>query len=181
MSSQTVARRYASALADLIIEHGEQDEVHSELLAWEKMISDNRTLLEAFSNPTVPYDQKGKVLNELIERAKVRQTTANFLRVLLKNQRLAELSHVNAKLSQILDERSGVISAQIVSARPVSKENQALLAERLAGLTGKKPRLTFEIDESLLGGVVTRIGSTIYDGSVLNQLKRLGEELAGQV
>jgi F-type H+-transporting ATPase subunit delta len=98
---------------------------------------------------------------------------------LLKNQRLAELAHVNGKLAQVLDERAGVISAEVMSARPVSDDIKASLNEKLGGITGKKIRLSFEIDETLLGGIVTRIGSTIYDGSVRNQLKRLGEELAG--
>jgi F-type H+-transporting ATPase subunit delta len=179
VSSQTVARRYASALADVIIEHGEQVQVQEELAAWEEMIIGNRLLLEAFSNPTVAYQQKEKVLGELISRTKVRPTTANFLRILLKNQRLAELPQVNAKLAQILDDRSGVASAQVTSARPVSDAIQASLAEKLGQMTGKRIRLSFETDETLLGGIVTRIGSTIYDGSVRNQLRRLGEELAG--
>ena len=179
MSSQTVARRYASALADVVSERGEVVPVQEELAAWEKMMSTNALLLEAFSNPTVAYQQKEKVLSELIARTKVRSTTANFLRVLLKNQRLAELPQVNAKLAQLIDERSGVASAQVVSARPVSEDIRASLAEKLGELTGRKVRLSFETDETLLGGIVTRIGSTIYDGSVRNQLRRLGEELAG--
>lgn len=179
MSSQTVARRYASALADVIMERGERNEVQAELAAWERMISENSPLLEAFRNPTVAYEQKGKVLNELITRTKVRPTTANVLRILLKNQRLAELPQVNAKLAQVLDDRAGVISAQVISARPVSEGTKVLLEQKLGQMTGKKTRLSFEIDESLLGGIVTRIGSTIYDGSVRNQLRRLREELAG--
>lgn len=179
MSSQTVARRYASALADVAIEQGEEKVVQAELAAWERMISENSALLEAFSNPTVAYEQKGNVLNELIARTKVRPTTANFLRTLLKNQRLAELPQVNANLAQALDQRAGLVSAEITSARPVADETKALLAEKLGVLTGKKARLTFETDETLLGGIVTRIGSTIYDGSVRNQLERLREELAG--
>jgi F-type H+-transporting ATPase subunit delta len=179
VSSQTVARRYASALADVIIERSEQAQVREELAAWERMIQSNPTLLEALTNPTVPYEHKAKVVNELIARTKVRKTTANFLRILLKNQRLAELPQVNAKLDQVLDERSGVISAQVTSARPVSDSIKQALEEKLADITGKRIRLSFGTDESLLGGIVTRIGSTIYDGSVRNQLKRLGEELAG--
>ena len=179
MSSQTVARRYASALADVIIEQGEAGLVQAELAVWGKMIWQNGALLEAFSNPTVAYEKKGKVLDELITRTRVRATTATFLRTLLKNQRLAELPQVNAKLTQILDERSGIVSAEITSARPVSDNTRALLEERLSQLTGKKARLSFAIDESLLGGIVTRIGSTIYDGSVSNQLSRLREDLAG--
>jgi len=179
LSSQTVARRYASALADVIIERGEEVQVQEELAAWEGMTLGNGPLLEAFSNPTVAYEQKESVLNELIARTKVRPTTANFLRILLKNQRLTELPQVNAKLAQILDERSGVVSAQVISARPVSDRIRASLAEKLGQMTGKRIRLSFDTDETLLGGIVTRIGSTIYDGSVRNQLRRLGEELAG--
>jgi F-type H+-transporting ATPase subunit delta len=179
LSSQTVARRYASALADVVIERGERDEVQAELVAWEKMISEHSSLLEAFSNPTVAYDQKGRVLDELIARTRVRPTTANFLRILLRNQRLAELPQVTARLAQVLDERAGVVSAHVISARAVSEGTKVLLEERLGQMTGKKTRLSFEIDESLLGGIVTRIGSTIYDGSVRNQLRRLREELAG--
>ena len=180
MSSQTVARRYASALADVIIEQGEQAKVRAELGAWETMMLSNPALLEAFTNPTVPYEQKAKVLNELIARTKVRPTTANFLRILLKNQRLSELQQVNAKLDQVLDERSGIVSAQVTSARPVADSIKVTLEEKLGVITGKRIRLSFVTDEALLGGIVTRIGSTIYDGSVRNQLKRLGEELAGQ-
>ena len=179
MSAQTVARRYASALADVIIERGEEKQVQEELAAWEAMILANAPLLEAFSNPTVAYEQKEKVLNELIKRTKIRPTTANFLRVLLRNQRLGELPQVNAKLAQVLDERSGVVSAQVISARPVSDKTKASLMTKLGEITGKKIRLSYETDATLLGGIVTRIGSTIYDGSVRNQLRRLGEELAG--
>lgn len=179
MSSQTVARRYASALADVIIERGEEAQVQQELSTWEEMILGNGPLLEAFSNPTVPYDQKSKLLNELITRTNILPTTANFLRILLRNQRIAELLHVNAKLAQVLDERAGVVNAQVTSARPLAEGIEASLSEKLAQMTGKRIRLSFETDESLLCGIVTRIGSTIYDGSVRNQLRRLGEELAG--
>jgi F-type H+-transporting ATPase subunit delta len=179
LSSQTVARRYAAALADVIIAKGEAAEVREELGAWERMILNNPPLLEAFTNPTVAYEQKGKVLNELISRTKVRPTTANFLRVLLRNQRLAELPQVNAKLVQVLDERAGIVSAEVLSARPLAAPIKLALEEKLGEITGKKIRLSFESDESLLGGLVTRIGSTIYDGSVRNQLKRLNGELAG--
>ena len=179
MSSQTIARRYATALADVISEQHEESEVRDELSQWEKMFASNASLLEIFSNPTVGYEQKQKVLSELISRTKVRPTTANFLRVLLKNQRMAELPQVIAKLSQILDERSGVISAEVTSAQPLPAATTSALASRLGEITGKKVNLNFATDETLLGGIVTRISSTVYDGSVRNQLERLGEELAG--
>lgn len=179
MSSQTIARRYATALADVILAQNEAAEVSGELADWGKMFAANPALLEIFGNPTVGYEQKQRVLSELIERARLRATTANFLRVLLKNQRLADLPQVTAKLSQILDERSGVISADVTSAQTLPAATTAALSESLGKITGKKVNLNFDTDESLLGGIVTRIGSTVYDGSVRNQLERLREELAG--
>jgi F-type H+-transporting ATPase subunit delta len=179
LSSQTIARRYATALADVIREQDEEAEVRDEVNKWEQMVGSNPSLLEIFSNPTVGYEQKQRVLSELISRTKVRSTTANFLRVLLRNQRMADLPQVTARLSQILDERSGVISAEVTSAQPLAAATTSALASRLGEITGKKVNLDFVTDETLLGGIVTRIGSTVYDGSVRNQLERLGEELAG--
>ncbi|HSS18657.1 MAG TPA: ATP synthase F1 subunit delta [Pyrinomonadaceae bacterium] len=179
MSSQTVARRYATALADVLKERGEEGPVQAELTGWERMVFGNSALLEALGNPTVAYEQKRNLLGELIDRTKVHSTTANFLRLLLKNQRLSELPQVNAKLAEVLDERSGLVSAHVLSARPVAESTKALLEEKLLQVTGKKARLTFETDEALLGGIVTRIGSTVYDGSVRDHLRRLREEMAG--
>ena len=178
MSSMTVARRYASALADVLTERNEEAVVREELEAWAQMVQQNPVLLEALTNPTVPYDQKGKVLNELIAKAKVRPTTSNFLKLLLRNQRFGELPQINAKLSEIMDERAGVVSAEVTSARPISEAVKSALEQTLQQITNRRMHLNFATDETLLGGTVTRIGSTIYDGSVRSQLERLKEELA---
>ena len=178
MSSMTVARRYASALADVLVDRNEEAIVREELEAWAQMVQQNPLLLEALTNPTVPYDQKGKVLNDLIEKANVRPTTGNFLRVLLRNQRFGDLPQINAKLSEIMDERAGVVSADVTSARPISEPVRSALEQTLQQITNKRVRLNFATDETLLGGIVTRIGSTIYDGSVRSQLERLEQELA---
>ncbi|MGH9879998.1 MAG: F0F1 ATP synthase subunit delta, partial [Pyrinomonadaceae bacterium] len=111
MSSQTVARRYASALADAVLAGGEAREIQDELIRWESMIEASDLLREVFSNPTINYDQKRSVLEEMIRRTKVRTATANFLRILLKNQRLTELGEINKRFAQVLDERSGVVAA----------------------------------------------------------------------
>jgi F-type H+-transporting ATPase subunit delta len=175
-----VARRYATALADVVTKSGEAQEVQKELAAWSEMMQSNEQLLEVFRNPTIPYEQKRKVLNTLIARTRVRPTTANFLQVLLQNQRLAELGEVNKRFAQILDERSGVVSALVTTARPVPQSSQEALRAKLAVMTGKSVRLSFTTDEELIGGIVTRIGSTIYDGSVRNQLQQVKERLVGK-
>jgi len=174
-----VARRYATALADVVTARGEAQEVQKELRDWAEMMQSNEQLLEVFRNPTIPYEQKRKVLGALIARTRVRPTTANFLQVLLQNQRLAELNEVNKRFAQLLDERSGVVSAQVTTARPVPQSSQDSLRAKLAAMTGKSVRLSFTTDEELIGGIVTRIGSTIYDGSVRNQLQQVKERMIG--
>jgi F-type H+-transporting ATPase subunit delta len=179
LSLQTIARRYAIALADVVIESGEAHAVQEELLQWGKMIDSNQLLKEALPNPTVPYDSKRKVLLELIQRTRVRETTANFLQVLLRNQRLSELNEVNKWFGLILDERSGVVAAHVTTARPVPQDAIDALSQKLASITGRKVRLNFTTDADLIGGMVARIGSTVYDGSIKNQLREMELKLAG--
>jgi F-type H+-transporting ATPase subunit delta len=80
----------------------------------------------------------------------------------------------------ILDERGGMVAAHVTTARPIPEELKSSLHETLAAATGRKVRLSFSTDESIIGGLVARIGSTIYDGSVQSQLDRLAAEMAGQ-
>ena len=180
MSLQTVARRYASALADVVIERREEREVQKEIDLWASMIADNPQLKEVFANPTVNYDQKKLVLQELLARTQVRETTASFLRVLLGNQRLAELPEIAERFGHVLDERSGIVAAEITTAKPISDELKKAVLDALASATGRTVRLTFATDEAIIGGLVARIGSTIFDGSVDSNLERLAADLAGQ-
>lgn len=177
MSLQTVARRYAAALADVAISRGEERKILSELEAWASMIDANPQLEEIFSNPTIPYDQKKRVLQDLISRSRVTETTASFLQVLLKNQRLAQLKAVVERFAALLDERAGVVAAQVTTARPVPEEQKKALRDALSQLTGTTVRLDFTTDEKIIGGMVARIGSTIFDGSVESQLQRLAVEM----
>jgi len=179
LSVQTVARRYALALADVVIERREEREVQVEIKDWASMIDGNPQLKEVFANPTVAYEQKRTVLEALISRTRVRETTASFLSVLLRNQRLAELPVIAERFDYILDERGGIVAAEITTARPIPEELQKNLHDALASATGRTVRLTFATDEAIIGGVVARIGSTIFDGSVQNHLDRLAAGLAG--
>lgn len=179
MSVQTVARRYASALADVVLERSEAREVQHELGVWEETLRANANLREVFANPTIGLDKKRAVLNKLIDMSKPRPTTTNFLKVLLQNQRLTELGEINRKFAQILDERAGMIAATVTTARDVPGDAQQKLQNTLSSLTGKKVRIDFATDPEIIGGLVTRIGSTVYDGSVRSQLQQIKERMAG--
>lgn len=180
MSSQAVARRYAVALADVVLSRGEAQEVREELAAWDALVCSNPQLLEVFRHPAITYEQKRGVLEELTARAQPRPTTANFLKVLLQNGRLAELSEVSTQFAQELDRRSGIVTAQVTTARPLPADAQEALRAQLGQLTGSRVRLQFEVDDELIGGVVTRIGSTLYDGSVRGRLQQIKQRMVGE-
>jgi F-type H+-transporting ATPase subunit delta len=180
LSSQAVARRYAVALADVVLSSGEAQAVREELASWDELLRSNAELLDVFRHPAIPYERKRNVLEELIGRTRPRPTTANFLKVLLQNHRLAELSEVNRQFAQELDRRSNVVTAQVTTARPLPPDAQEVLRARLGKLTGSTVRLQFEVDEELIGGVLTRIGSTLYDGSVRGQLQQIKQKMVGE-
>jgi F-type H+-transporting ATPase subunit delta len=180
MSVETVARRYAAALADVVLKQGNAREVQSELQAWEEMMTANPQLLEVFRNPTIPYQDKRRVLDTLIARARPMQTTANVLQVLLQNARLADLSAVNRAFARVLDERAGMITARVTTAHSISTQIQDSLRQRLSDITKKGVNLNFHVDESIIGGIITQIGSTVYDGSVRNQLQLAKEQMLGE-
>ncbi len=175
MSVQVIARRYATALADVVGANATQTQ--EDINGWAALMKDNAGLKEVFANPTVPAEQKRKLLSTLIDRTKVGNTTANFLQVLLTNGRLTEIAEISEKFTQVLEERAGVVTAKVTTARPVTAETQEALRARLTEMTGNQVRLQFANDEDLIGGLVTRIGSTIYDGSVRSQLQQVKEKM----
>ncbi|MGH9899379.1 MAG: ATP synthase F1 subunit delta [Pyrinomonadaceae bacterium] len=172
MSMQSLARRYGVALADVAITRSEEQTVLAELNEWVKMIDESALLAETFKNPTLALADKESALNQLIERSMTSQITANFLRVLLRNQRLPEIKQITERYRLELDSRTNRVSAEISTARPIGEAEKEVLISRLSQLTGKEVRLEHKIDESLIGGIVTRIGSTIYDASVKSQLQQ---------
>ncbi len=141
------------------------------------MLNSGSDLQTAFRSPAIQQQNKEKVLESLLEKTKPSPTTANFLRILLRNGRLTELGEINQRFDAILSERGGIVAAQITSARPLGESEKAELKANLEKLTGKSVNLTFNINEELIGGVVTKIGSTVYDGSVKTQLQQLKEQL----
>jgi F-type H+-transporting ATPase subunit delta len=179
MSITTIASRYARALADVITERRETNEVVSELNLFAGMMRQHEQLRDVFASPILPLERKRSVLNELLARLKLRPTSNNFLNLLLNNSRLHELDLMLRALSRELDVRTNIVSAEITTAREIGEREKSMLRDKLKGATGKEVRLQFHTDPNIIGGVVTRIGSLIYDGSIKNQLAQLKRSLVG--
>jgi F-type H+-transporting ATPase subunit delta len=177
MTGTTIANRYARALADVIIERNETNEVTKELTDFERMMAEHSQLRDVFASPVIAAERKRAVLGELLARAGLRQTTANFLRLLLDNSRLHDLGQMVNALSRDLDDRMNIVSAEITTAREIGQQEKAELESQLKAATGKEVRLRFRTDPAIIGGLVTRIGSLVYDGSIKNQLAQMKKKL----
>jgi len=177
MSTETIARRYSVALADVVAGSPEVNTVKDELAIWGELFATNADLHTVFSNPAIAHANKEKVLDGLIAKVKPSKTTSNFLKILLQNGRLADIGDINERFAAVLEERSGVVSAEITSARELPAGERAEFEKNLAKITGKVVNINYAIDTNIIGGVVTRIGSTVYDGSVKTKLETLKEQL----
>lgn len=177
MTGTTIANRYARALADVIVDRNETNEVVKELIGFERMMSEHPQLRDVFASPVIATERKRAVLDELLARISPRQTTANFLRLLLENSRLHNLDQMLNALSRELDTRMNIVSADVTTAREIGQQEKASLQSQLKAATGKEVRLQFRTDPAIIGGVVTRIDSLVYDGSIKNQLAQMKKRL----
>lgn len=177
MSQTTIANRYSRALADVIIERRETSEVLVELSDFSRMMTDHAQLRDVFASPVISLDKKRAVLLDLLSRLKLRPSSANFLQLLLANSRLHHLDSILRALLGELDSRTNVVSAEVTTAREIAENEKTLLRDKLKTATGKEVRLSFTVDPEIIGGVVTRIGGVVYDGSIKNQLSQMKQKL----
>lgn len=178
MSVTTIANRYGRALSDVVFSKGEQKVVQDELRGFVEMFESCPELKDVFANPTVSIQQQKGLLESLLQRTKPGTTAANFLRVLVQNYRLALLPEIYQAFARQVDEKMNIITAEVVTAGTISEDQKNILSQQLRKVTGKEVRLNFATDPSIIGGVVTRIGSQIYDGSIRNQLDMLRSRLS---
>jgi len=177
MSVVTVARRYAEAMVDVAISRNEVESIDNELRVFAETMKASRELYEVFASPIVSPTDKLSLLNALIARLNPGQMTANLLRTMLKHYRLHYVAEVYDQFRRKMNERKGLIVAEVATAAEVGAAEQVRLGRTLEEATGKQVEFKFKTDPSLIGGVVTRIGSVVYDGSVRTQLQTIKERL----
>jgi len=144
-----------------------------------QLVASSKVLRDVWGTPSIPAAQKRAVLDAIVAKAGVSRTVRNFVAVLIDRRRISFLGPIVKQFEIELNQRLGFTEAEIRSARELSEEERRALESRVESLTGKKVRANYCRDESVLGGAVVRIGSTIYDGSVKGRLERLREQLAG--
>jgi F-type H+-transporting ATPase subunit delta len=177
MISSALFARYARALADVVMEQRQEQRVTEDLATFREVFASVPELLDVFDSPAIPREAKERVLNELIARYPVSSTTANFLRVLLSHNRIRYFHEIFNYYVRTINDRKGIVAAQVTAAAPLSEQEQASLRASLAGATSRTVVLDVRTDPDLLGGLVVQIGSTVYDGSIRTQLTEMQRRL----
>lgn len=173
-----ISSRYARAFADVVMERKlDAGRVRSELRSLTEVAVQNSELRRVWEAPALPAAQKRAVLDALAKRAGVSPMVRNFLAVLIDHERIPLLEQIVGQVETELDRRLNLAQAEVTSARELRAEEKQVLEAEVERLTGKKVRARYHRDPSLLGGAVIKVGSTIYDGSVLGQLNKIREHL----
>lgn len=143
-----------------------------------RLLAESADLRRVLENPAVPAEQKRNLLDAIVQREGIDKRVRNLVAVLMDHRRVHFLPRIIEQLEKELDARLGFAEAQISSARELGDEEKRALEAQIEKTTGKKVRVQYALDSSLLGGAVVRVGSTIYDGSVKGQLERIREAIS---
>jgi F-type H+-transporting ATPase subunit delta len=173
MSNQASAGRYAKALLDVAIREADPVTVEQELADFAGLVAEHLDLRRALTNPAIPVQAKRRVVEQLLARLAPSSPVAKLLLLLADRDRLELLPDMLAAYRDRLMDHQGVVRAEVVTAMPLPDDQARALQDRLAGVTGRTVTMSARVDPSLIGGLVARVGSTVYDGSIATQLERM--------
>ena len=183
MTAGAAASRYARALFDVVLKEGKDvEKVQGELQQFAELFGQGQ-LAQVLGNPGIPASKKKALAQALIDRAgQVTPPLAKLILVLAEKDRLTLLPGIARAYTERVMDHLKIVRGDVTTATPLSLEKLRLLEQGLAKATGRKVVLEARVDPSIIGGVVTRLGSTVYDGSVTTQLQKMKQSLieAGQ-
>ena len=171
----TTARRYAEAAFEIGLRDGTVDAWRTELEAAAAALADERLTI-VLANPAIPLDARSAVVTAALG-ARVSRPVLNLVLLLLRRGRIELLPQVAAEFRRLDDDRLGITPATATSAAPLEPDEVRALAARLEQLTGGRVDLDLQVDPSILGGLVVRVGDRLIDGSVRGRLERLRSRL----
>ena len=181
MSTGTIARRYAQAFFAVAREDNRYEEYYGELRNFSSLLEGNRDFREFLANPIFDREDKKAVAAAVLEKVKMSRMTTSFLKLLVDKRRIGILPEIADCYRGLMDTALGKARVHVKTAFPLTGELSEGLRKGLETMTGKKVEMTTEEDPSLLGGVVVRIGDTLYDGSIRTQMNNMRNLLVEEI
>lgn len=175
-----IAKRYARAIADVAIARGETEKVKDELKRFAEIFAPGSPAHRALTAPNVPKAEKRAALEAVLWRAKPLETTANALRVLLKNRRFGHLAEILEAFEEEIDRRRGFVPAKIETARDLDDSLRREVIAALEKASGYRLRPVWKPAPELIGGFRANVAGTVFDASVKGRLEALRERLLAE-
>ncbi len=169
--------RYAAALADVALDQKNAEQVRGDLNSFAEALASSADLRNVLLSPAISREAKQKAIERLAAAMGLAPAVRNFVYLLIDHRRTEMLGEIQRAFESELSARLGIAEAEVTSAQTLSGPEREQLTAALAQHTGKKIQARFREDESLVGGAVVQVGSTVYDGSVREQLIRLRAQL----
>jgi F-type H+-transporting ATPase subunit delta len=177
MSNRSSAARYARALLDVSRKEGDPQAVDRELEAFVAIVRGHDSLERVLVNPAIPAARKSGVVKELVARLRLNPVLGKLLVLLADRDRLVLLADLQEDYRRRLMDYMNVVRAEVTSAVPLPADAVDAIRRAIAERTGRTVTMSARVDAALIGGVVTRIGSVVYDGSVKRQLEKMKDAL----
>ena len=175
MKNLAVARRYAKALILIGIDSGQIEAFREELSGITAVIEEEEGLRQVLGNPLYDRAARRGILELLLEKTEVSGTMRSFGLLLFDKGRIGTLPEIEAAYRKLADAEQNISRAEITSATKLTKKTVEEIRQALSKMTGKDIVLEVGEDKELIGGLVTRIGDLVYDGSIRTQLRNLRE------
>ena len=175
----SLAGRYASALFDLARDNRQIEAVGNSLDTLNQALADSKDFAELVDSPVVSRDAAGKAFEALAPQLSLDPVTTNFLGVLARNGRKAQLRPVIRAFRRLAAEHRGETTADVVTARPLKDDQIAALKQQLRARAGRDVTIDAQIDPAILGGMVVKLGSQRIDASIRTKLNRLASAMKG--
>ena len=180
MSTRSSAARYARALFDVAQQEADVTVVQAQLNEVVEAVTGHADLSRVLSSRSVPEAARRNIISSVGQALNVAPPVGKLLALLAERGRLELLPEIAAVYTERLLEHQNVVQADVTTAVPLAPEAERQLEESLRSATGKQITMRVTVDPTLLGGVVARVGSTVYDGSVRTQLKKMRDQLVAQ-
>lgn len=175
-----VTRTYARAFADVVFAKKlDAAKVISQFNWLVNTWHESEELRHVWQNPAIPAEKKRDLLDAIVAQERISRSVRNFLAVLIDHRRIAFLPKIVEHFEQEINQRLGFAEAEITSARDLNDREKRALEGQLEKAIGKKVKARYGRDRTILGGVIVKVGSTIYDGSVFGQLMKLRQQMVG--
>jgi F-type H+-transporting ATPase subunit delta len=177
MNVRTSARQYANALFDVAAGHGLADRVQQELAEFASLVSSHEELARVLTDRRVPGPAKAAVIRALSERAGLARELQRLLLWLADRDRLSLLPEIESAFSARVLDRAKVVKAEVTTTTGLPEEARGALQQALSRALGLDVQMTERVDPAIVGGIVARVGSVVFDGSVTRQIERVRERL----